>query len=215
MDGIVQYIVPPAAYANRLLRGCSLFFVFIVGLGGFSAYGQEKTFNYAIKRGGSVIGSLQLLSKDSGAIRILKLKSAVKTSMILSIDVTAREEAFYQNGIMYYSLVYRNVNGDVKVNKTHRLSGKKYLVSQHGKTESTSVFPIKHNILSLYLSEPVGLNEVYSDNHQRMLKIEKTGPHVYKVRLPEGNSQNYYYRNGVCNRIEVNNTLYTIVMELI
>jgi len=177
---------------------------------------QEKKLSYNIKRNGSVIGNMQLYKKDSGTITSMRLESAVKTSMLISIRIASREDALFENGILSYSYLYRKVNDDVKLRKTHRKYGNQYVVSQKtGKTDTVRIYPVRYNILCLYFEEPVNLRELYSDNYQRMLQITKIGQHQYKIKLPDGNYQNYYYQNGVCHKIVVDSSFFTITMELI
>lgn len=224
MKGILQYCVPiyflhtvnsgrskaPGFFRAGILVIVS-WFLWCVSLSA-----QEKKLSYNIKRGGSVIGNMQLYKKDSGAITSMRLESSVKTSMLVSIKIASREDALFENGILSYSYLYRKVNDDVKLRKTHRKYGNRYVVSQKtGKTDTVHIYPVRYNVLCLYFAEPVNLKELYSDNYQKMLQITKIGQHQYKIRLPDGNYQNYFYQDGVCHKIVVNSTFFTITMELI
>jgi hypothetical protein len=73
---------------------------------------------------------------------------------------------------------------------------------------------IYYNMVCLYTQEPVSVNQVYSDKFQKFLPIQILGKQHYKIDFPDGNSNQYYYQNGICRRIESNNTLFPVVMEL-
>jgi hypothetical protein len=66
----------------------------------------------------------------------------------------------------------------------------------------------------LYYTEPLSVSQVYSDNFQRFIAIQRTGPHVYRLNLPDGNYNDYYFQNGVCKLVELHQSMYTIKMEL-
>ncbi|HET7899277.1 MAG TPA: DUF6134 family protein, partial [Flavisolibacter sp.] len=60
----------------------------------------------------------------------------------------------------------------------------------------------------LYTTEPLQYARVFSDNYQQFLLIQKQGDHHYQIIFPEGNSNDYYYENGICKRIVVSSALF-------
>jgi hypothetical protein len=56
---------------------------------------------------------------------------------------------------------------------------------------------------------------VYSDNFERMLKLEKSAKGFYKVTLPDGSTTSYYYTRGVCSRVVVEQSLFSIEFILL
>jgi len=70
-------------------------------------------------------------------------------------------------------------------------------------------------MLSLYSREPENISQVYSDNFQSFIAIQKTDKHKYKITLPDGNYNYCYYKNGVLNLVEVHHSLYSANIVLI
>jgi len=175
-----------------------------------NSYSQNKKFNYQIIRNGDKVGSLLFSETSTGDLDYLKMESDVKTRLIFTFTAHASEEAVYNNGILLRSSIYRRLNGTEKANKQHEATGNRQYLIRTGKTsEFTKTYPITYNMLSLYTKEPENISKVYSDNFQTFLAIEKAASHKYKITLPDGNYNYYYYKNGILNLVEVHHTFYS------
>jgi len=175
-----------------------------------NSYSQNKTFNYQIIRNGDKVGSLLFSETSTDDLDYLKMESDVKTRLIFTFTAHASEEAVYNNGILLRSSIYRRLNGTEKANKQHEATGNRQYLIRTGKTsEFTKTYPITYNMLSLYSKEPENISKVYSDNFQTFLAIEKAASHKYKITLPDGNYNYYYYKNGILNLVEVHHTFYS------
>ena len=179
-----------------------------------AAGSQERMFTYSITRNGNPVGTVQVLEVQTASRVLYRLHTRVKSRLVFSFSALSREESVYENGCLVYSSMFREVNGREKVNKHTRVAGKNYLVEQDGKKEWLGQYPIQYNMLSLYTREPLQLPPVFSDNFQRFLPIEKVGVHQYRIRFPDGNWSEYYYRDGICVRIRVKHTLYSAEITL-
>ena len=175
---------------------------------------QEKKMEYNIKRNGDVVGNVQFTQNSSGNRTTMKLESEVKTRFIFTFTAKGNEEAIYDNGIMTSSSIYRKLNGNVKADKKTKASGNSYTIYKGNKTETLNNYPIRYNMLSIYSKEPVNIPQVYSDNFQRFLDIQKINSQHYKIKFPDGNYSEYYYDAGVCARVEFHHSLYSATIEL-
>jgi uncharacterized protein DUF6134 len=178
------------------------------------AYSQNKKLEYQIKRKGDVVGNIVFTQYSSGNKTIMKMQSEVKTRFIFLFTAKALEETIYENGIMIWSFIHRKLNGNEKANKKTEASGSNYIVSNGDDKQVIRNYPIRYNMLSLYAAEPTNFSMVYSDNFQVFLIIQKIAPHHYKIKLPDGNYNEYFYSNGVCTKVEVNHSLYSATIEL-
>ncbi len=175
-----------------------------------NSYSQNKTLNYLIIRNGDKVGSLLFSETSTGDLDYLKMESDVKTRLIFTFTAHASEEAVYNNGILLRSSIYRRLNSTEKANKQHQATGnRQYLIRTGERSELTKTYPITYNMLSLYSKEPENISKVYSDNFQTFLAIEKAASHKYKVTLPDGNYNYYYYKNGTLILVEVHHSFYS------
>jgi len=186
------------------------FFVSIMG----AASSQEKRLLYQVTKNGTVIGSMQLAELTFPDKVVVKLDSKIKTHNLFSVSVLTREETVFQNGMITYSSIYRNLNGDEKENKQLKVSASNYKIEKGNKTEMLNFYPIKHNMLSLYFSEPVHIPKLYSDNLQEFLDIKKLAPDQYQVTFPNGNYNLFFYKDGICQKINVHHSLYNVEIIL-
>lgn len=178
-------------------------------------HGQNKTLAYQIIRNGNKIGTLRFSETSTGDMDHLKMESDVKTRFIFTFDAHASEEAVYFNGVLLRSSIYRKLNGNEKVNKQHEARDRQYIIHAGERSEVTKSYPITYNMLSLYSKEPENINKVYSDNFQSFIAIQTTGLHQYKITLPNGDYNYYYYKNGVLNLVEIHHSFYSANIVLI
>ena len=189
--------------------------LFVVLLGTMTSINaQEKKLEYNIKRNGDVVGNIRFNQGIAGNRTVLTMESEVNTRFIFNFKAKAKEEVIYDNGIMTWSSIFRKLNGTVKVDKKTKANGNAYTVYKGSKTETLNNYPIRYNMLSVYISEPLNITKVYSDNFQRQIDIEKIADHHYKIKFPDGNYNEYFYTNGICSKIEIHHSMYSATIEL-
>jgi len=199
--------------SKKYLRPFSL--LFLVSLLSVNSYSQNKVLTYQIVRNGNKVGTLRFSETSTGDMDYLKMESDVKTRFVFTFTAHSNEEAIYYNGVLLRSSIYRKLNGTEKANKQHQAGNQQYVIHAGQRTEVTKSFPITYNMLSLYSKEPQNISQVYSDNFQSFIAIQKTDQHKYKITLPDGNYNYYYYKNGVLNLVEVHHSLYSANIVLI
>jgi hypothetical protein len=201
-----KYIASKAA--KRLKETSTIIGILLITCGCISA-SFAQTSKFAIKRNGSVIGQMSFTYNQDGDNVFLKMSSKVNTRFIFKIDVETQDYAHFKNGKLYTSTVNRSVNGDPKDQKETKLTNNYYQTSIGRVIKQ----PINYNMMLLYTKEPVNIAEVYSDNFQCFVPIIKNGEHQYRIKLPDGNYNDYLFVDGICKVVTVNHSLYTIKME--
>lgn len=171
---------------------------------------QKTYLNFKVVHNGNKIGWIKLHKVDSGSITTIQLTSEIKRRIIFLLSVIEKQEVSFDEGSMTSSSIYRKVNDDVKMNRQTIFKGNYYEVRDKNSSERVMIKRINYNLLSMYFKEPVNIKQVYSDTFQRFLDIEPKGNASYKIILPDGNYNYYYYVNGICSRIVIEHTLFTI-----
>ncbi len=179
------------------------------------SHSQNKSLTYQIVRNGNKVGTLRFSETSVGDMDHLKMESDVKTRFVFTFTAHSNEEAVYYNGVLLRSSIYRKLNGTEKANKQHQAGNQQYVIHAGERTEVTKNYPITYNMLSLYSKEPENISQVYSDNFQRFIAIQRTDQHKYKITLPDGSYNYYYYKNGVLILVEIHHTLYSANIVLI
>ncbi len=179
-----------------------------------TAISQEQSLVYNVVYHGNQIGKMKVSQLKKGDDLYMKVNTNTSLRMILSIKVNQEEESHFRNGKMLYSTVKRSVNGKEKANRHTVSAANGYQLDKEGKRAAGSQAPIIYNVHLLLRNEPRNLQKVYSDNYQEYLSVEKLAEHKYRLKLPDGNYNIYYFRNGICEALEINHSMYTLHIAL-
>ena len=170
---------------------------------------QDKKLQYDIIRKGSVIGTITFDQRNKDNKSFLVFRSDVKTTFIFSVTDHCDESAVFDCGIMRYSAYYQKHNGNTKIRETLQC-GNQYKLTDNNASKLVTVEPIRFNMLSLYCTVPLNVTKVYSDNYQQLLDLEKVDDNRYRLILPDGNYNYYNYSEGVCCKVDIERTLFTL-----
>jgi hypothetical protein len=170
---------------------------------------QNVQLNYKITQRGNDIGWLRLEKNSNGNKSELLLVSEIKTKAILPIRMFVRESSSFENGKLIYSSQFRKTNGTTKLDKQTKLVADKYEVLENREKVKLAFPTINANLLSLYFQEPITSNSVYCDKQQCFVKITKTADGGYKMKFLNGNSNCFYYKEGVCTNVKIDHTFYS------
>jgi hypothetical protein len=169
---------------------------------------QEQSLQYAINRHGKKVGDLNFQQVKAGTRTTYNIRSEVKVNMVLSIDVKAREQSVYVNDVLQSSTVVRHVNGKEKANKQIKNNGQGLTVTEDGSETVLKNYSVKFNVHCLYTTEPISYTNVFSDNYKKFIPIVKVADRHYKITFPDGNSNEYFYENGICKKVKVRSRLF-------
>jgi hypothetical protein len=176
---------------------------------------QEQVLEYKVVQGGDELGRLKLSRKVTGNIVIIRSTTEVKKRFIFLFTLSERQEAIFQNGRLTKSYFFRKQNNTVKADKQASYTGSCYEVRKDSSTEKVLMAAASDNLQSIYFHEPDHISQIYSDNYQCMVDIRNTGDRQYTIKIP-GSSTNYYsYDNGICTKVKIEHTLFTVELILI
>lgn len=170
---------------------------------------QYLQLNYKIIRNGNEIGWLRLEKNTTGNKSDLLLVSEIKTKIVFPITVFAKESSSFEKGKLVYSSQIRKTNGSTNLDKQTRLIANEYEVLENGEKQKLSFITINTNLLCMYFQEPIDSKTVYCDNQQCFVKVTRTNDGGYKMKFPNGNTNCYYYKEGVCTKIKIIHTFYS------
>ena len=171
---------------------------------------QERKLFYDVIRNGNIIGFINFVELTKDQKKFMSLTSDVKTRFVFAFSIHTAETAAYEDGEMVYSSFYEKKTGSDKANKTTIATGTSYKLTDDGVSKLISCRPIRYNMLLLYTNIPEAINKVYSDNFQKHLDIKKVEGNRFRLTLPDGNYNYYTYKNGICSKVEVERTFFTL-----
>ena len=171
---------------------------------------QQQALTYKVIRHGLETGWVTLHKSTAGNKTIISMNSELNVRVLMLFKIVSTEYAEFLNGQMIHSYIFRKLNETVKANIHTRLGDKGYEIDDASGQKKLGIGPITFNVLSMYFAEPTGLQKVYCDSQQKMATVEKMGTDIYKLHLPDGNSNEYYYRDGICVKVKIDSSYYTV-----
>jgi hypothetical protein len=175
---------------------------------------QQRSYTYGISMNGKPVGELKVIQKAMNDSLVIDITSVIMTRMIFLFKVVSFDKTIFHHGRLHYSSTFRQINKGHKSTTVTRDMGQGYHSEKEGNIKEFPRSCIYHNMSSLYISEPTDFTVVYSDVFQQFVGISYVEPHRYKLKLPDGNTNEYYYANGICKRIRVNHTMFSAQMDL-
>lgn len=175
---------------------------------------QNVQLNYKITQGKSDVGWLRIEKNSIGNKAELLLVSEIKTKLILPLTMFTKESSIFENGKLIYSSQFRKTNGKVKLNKQTKLIADKYEVLEDGEKVKLAFPIIKATLLSLYFQEPLTFNSVYCEKQEGFVDIKKTKDGGYIMKFSNGNTNCFYYKEGICTKIKIDHPLYSAEITL-
>lgn len=140
--------------------------------------------------------------------------SEIKTKVVFPIAVSVKELSSFEKGKLVYSSQIRKTNGKVNLENQTRFLANEYEVLENGERQKLPFPSIGANLQSLYFDEPIYLKSVYCDNQKCFVKVNKTSDGGFKVTFPNGNTNCYYYKEGLCVKVKITHTFYSVEIIL-
>ena len=174
------------------------------------AFAQERKLDYDVIRNGSIIGNIILIEVNNGQKKFLRFVSSIKTSFIFSFCDQTTETSMFENEILVHASLNQIQTGSGRTSTTVEASGNAYKVIDGNNSKIIYTNPIYYNTLLLYLRPPENIYKVYSQKFQRLLEIKKVSENKFMLVLPDGNHNYYTYSNGLCNRVDIERSFFSV-----
>ncbi|HET7897752.1 MAG TPA: DUF6134 family protein [Flavisolibacter sp.] len=196
------------SHADQTRLKCVLMWVAVLLFGASIACTQEQVLNYVVNRQGKKVGDLHFKQVREGEKTVYSIESLVKVSILFSFTIQAWEQSVYEHNALQSSSLVRKVNGKERDNKQITNKGNSLSIVSKGGAQQVMNCTVNYSTHCLYTTEPLQYSRVFSDNYQQFLTIHKQGDHHYQITFPDGNSNDYYYENGICRRMTVSSMLF-------
>lgn len=170
---------------------------------------QEKTLQYDVTRNGNVIGYVKVLEKINEREAYWELKSDVNTKFILSYSNYISDIVLFNDGVMVFGQYYQKENNKETKWKI-RADGNYFKMVSNGKADSQSFMAVHNHYLQLFFHCPGPVTKIFSNHFHQFLELKKVAENKYSLALPDGDYNYYTYENGICSRVDIERTFFTI-----
>lgn len=152
--------------------------------------------NFVVYYKSSKVGTLKTIQTKKDTEVSYHLHSEVKIMMVAEVNIVEDMKDIFKDGKLENSVYRRSINKDEKANNTVVREPAGYVISKDGKKQNVMKGPIDLTVMSLYYQEPADQAMIYSQSFQQVLKIKKLQPHLYELKIPNGSSTTYQYKDG-------------------
>jgi len=177
------------------------------------SHAQAQRHVYRVNWKGDSIGYLIAEQKQRGSMTTYELRSHTKFSMMFSFDMITEYYTVFRDGMLLSATSENTMNDKRRSFSSVKLLDDKYQVKVDDE-ERYEYGHIPESIATMYFFPPSNGN-IFSERYGIFCEVEKQNSNHYTLVKPDNRKNHYYYKNGVCTRVEVNLALATIQLDKI
>lgn len=174
---------------------------------------QRHQIQFKVKLGSTSIGTLVVEQAVINEQTTYSLHSKVEVDLLFKVNVAEDIADVFERGQLVQSRHTRHVNKNMKVHNTLIWNAGTYTLQDKNHKSQKLYDPISATILSIYFTEPIDGQKIYSQSFQQVLTLIKVGQGRYKVDLPNGNTTFFQYRKNKLSTVQSNTDWGHIVFE--
>jgi hypothetical protein len=187
----------------------TLLLVIVFIFNSFFLQAQEEKYVYKIIHKGKEIGTLYAKKEQLGDKIIYSNRTEIDTRIITKIEVDYNYKVVYKNNLLSHAYVLILFNGKEKTNTYTDRSNNQYIYYEDDDVKNIISKKITYSTVNLMFEEPLGINEVYAEEHGEFHAMECIAPNTYKKTINRSKSSVYKYKNGKLLEAEVDAGLIT------
>ena len=111
----------------------------------------------------------------------------------------ATTDVVFKDGILSKGIVFRKKNNEVQ-ELTYAWNGSQYDIKDNGKDVVINR-EISFCTTNFFISEPIGISEVFVERFNYFVPVESLGNHQYLTKV-DGGTNLYTYKNGVLQSVK-------------
>ena len=181
-----------------------------------SQTGTAQEFHYRIVWRGDSIGYVTSNRKDSLDFEVFKIESRVSLWIFGTKNVNYDfYSVYYDDKLIKGSTLNTKNQSLVSESQVYKTAESYFLRVDGEEVTYDGTIPIKNSVITLYHREPIHCSSIFSERYGRNLTVEKKEAHHYSIEKPNGRSTDYYYVDGLCQIVEVDNFFARFRFELI
>lgn len=173
-----------------------------------------QTLRYTIFVGDEAVG--QLTATESaylGGGSVLNLDSRMTIQFVGAFVIESHQASFFRRTVLQEAEAEVRRDGRLREQCLTKRVGDGYRVTLRGENPLTVPGELTWTVAQLYLHEPKGVRQVYSERLGQLCPVQALGGGIYEVELPNGSRNRYTYQRGGCLRMETTSNLQNVRFE--
>ena len=175
---------------------------------------KAQELNYSVMWKGDSIGIVSANKYDSAEFRIYSIKSKVEFWFFGTKTIDYDYLSIYRKDTLIKAYTRYTRNGDTKAESYVQFNGSVYDILVDGDSRlMDDPQPIGHSVTQIYHNEPFSLTKIFSERWGEVLNIESPDPNHYFLEKPDGRHTEYFFENGICSKVIIDNFFTTFTFE--
>lgn len=172
-----------------------------------------QTLYYKIVWKGDSIGFLSA-DQDKTEERIhYVIESKASFWVLRRFNLNYFYESIVSDSVMTFAQTSYHLNKKLKSSSSVNKLASGYKILVDGEVTENNYQAISHNITSVYHSPPLFSTQIFSERFGVFCTWKRLSPTKFELTKPDGRTNIYEYKNGICDKVMVNNRFTTFSFE--
>ncbi len=184
-----------------------------ISLGLLSTLSFAQIRNYDVLLGDKLVGSVLAKKTIVGNEITYKTDFKIKIRVFKTYDINSISTVTFNNGKLTKgkTLVYKDNELDDET--VIFRDGGKYFQKESDKNKEITSKDILTDVTKIYFQEPLKQSDIFTMRYLGFGTITKLEDGSYKLKLPNGDVNRYYFKGGMLDQIIVNRTFYKLTFK--
>ncbi|MFT6134109.1 MAG: hypothetical protein ACJAZM_000592 [Cyclobacteriaceae bacterium] len=170
-------------------------------------FAQEKKIHFDVMYKDGKVGVLHALETKTKtkSLKILTIETSA-SFFFISIHMESEISTTQKKGVLIEGAAYRNASrksSDV-IATVKKTGFRRYKRELNGVKDEIKNQHITFCVVDLYFKEPIGVEQVFSNMHAKMLQMKRVSVGKYRLITPDNKDSLYSYKAGKLVSIEAN-----------
>ena len=159
-----------------------------------------RRLEYSVYVSGNKVGMLDAVcTLSSDSVRIISLQTRLSFPFR---KVFSNIQARYHHNTLVYASSEKHINEELQEWITVSKQQERYRIESHNAEPRYFNSSISFSVGLLYHYEPQNKSSIFSERLGAYVPIKATGTSVYEMRQPDGKTNVFTYRNGICTEMQ-------------
>ena len=153
-----------------------------------------QTVNLDVMMGDKKIGDITATKIAKGKTATETLTSKVSVTLLFAVNVESHINSEFKEGKLVKTEAVRTSNIKTENKKTTvAWDGHQYTITKESGEPETLNTPVTYTLLDLYLAEPTGITQVFSEQGAHYLPLTMLEKHRYQLQINDSKKDTYQY----------------------
>ena len=165
---------------------------------------------YKVEYHSDSIGYMTATRSTSGQTTTYELVSKAKLKFLMSFDLYSHYMAEFEDNSLTTASSKNYLNDKKQSVCDVKWADGRYIINvdDEQRTENT---PIRQSIASMYFEKPLSSN-IFSEKYGAFCSVLKVNSDKYELNKPDNRKNTYYFKNGICEKVEIDLKMATIFL---